>query len=153
MAVLVADIALALGTTAQDWYAASRLTLVEALIGFGFDEFVPTEYHTEDGETLRLSRFGLTIGEAWAVRARTLSMAAGRVVLRASAGLAKAVLCLWRAKRCGLRGLLGSWVRAVSGATAARRRSDFRGCPRRRCKRWPLLTPRGSPTTVRTRLR
>ena len=50
MAVLVADIALALGTTAHDWYAAGKLTLAEALIGFGFDEFVPTEYHTADGE-------------------------------------------------------------------------------------------------------
>ena len=35
MAVLVAGIALALGTTGHDWYAAWKLTLVEAMLSVG----------------------------------------------------------------------------------------------------------------------
>ena len=95
MAVLVAAVALVLGATAHDWYATGKLTLVETLIAIGFDEFALTEYRTADGETLRLSRYRLTIGEAWTVRARMLSVAADRAVLGACTGLAVAILWLW----------------------------------------------------------
>lgn len=95
MAVLVVGIALALGTTAHDWYAAGKVTLAEALIAVGFDEFARTGYRTADGETLRVSRYGLTIGEAWAVRARMLYMVADRALLGACTGVAVAVLWLW----------------------------------------------------------
>lgn len=95
MAVLVTGIAFALGTTAHDWYAAGKVTLAEALVAVGFDEFALTEYRRADGETLRISRFRLTIGEAWAVRAELLSMAADRAVLGACTGIVVAMLCLW----------------------------------------------------------
>ena len=95
MAVLVTGIALALGATAHDWYAAGKVTLAEALIAVGFDEFALTEYRKADGETVRISRYRLTLGEAWAVRAELLSMAADRAVLGACTGLVVAILCLW----------------------------------------------------------
>lgn len=95
MAVLVTGIALALGATAHDWYAAGKVTLAEALIAVGFDEFALTEYRRADGETVQISRYRLTLGEAWAVRAELLSMAADRAVLGACTGLVVAMLCLW----------------------------------------------------------
>ena len=98
MAVLVTGIALAFGTTAHDWYAAGKVTLAEALIAVGFDEFALTEYRRADGETVRISRYRLIFGEAWAVRARLLSMAADRAVLGACAGLVVAILCLWMSR-------------------------------------------------------
>ena len=98
MAVLVTGIALALGTTAHDWYAAGKVTLAEALIAVGFDEFALTEYRKADGETVRISRYRLTLGEAWAVRAELLSMAVDRTVLGAWAGFVVGILCLWVSK-------------------------------------------------------
>ena len=49
MAVLVAGIALALGTTGHDWYAAWKLTLVEAMLGVGFSDYGLVDYRTADG--------------------------------------------------------------------------------------------------------
>ena len=119
MAVLVAGIALVLGATAHDWYATGKLTVAEALIVIGFDEFALTEYRTVDGETLRLSRYGLTIGEAWTVRARMLSMAADRAVLGACTGLAVAIM--WLRTRKAWR----SWWPGRSNAVA--RSAEMRG--------------------------
>ena len=46
MAVLVAGIALALGTTGHDWYAAWKFTLVEAMLTVGFSDYGVVEYRT-----------------------------------------------------------------------------------------------------------
>ncbi len=94
MAVLVATIALVIETTAHDWYAAGKVTLVEAMIAIGFDQRAWTEYWTADGRTVRRSRYGLTMGDAWVVRHRLLSMAADRAVLGAITGLVVGVLWL-----------------------------------------------------------
>ena len=53
MAVLVVGIALAHGTTAHDWYAAGIVTVAEALIAVGFDEFALIQYRRVDGEISR----------------------------------------------------------------------------------------------------
>jgi len=42
--------------------ATSKVTLVEAMIAMGFEEFALTVYSTEGGETLRPSRYG---ARAW----------------------------------------------------------------------------------------
>ena len=70
MAVLVAGIALALGTTGHDWYAAWKLTLVEAMLTAGFDDYGVVEYCTAAGETLSVERYRLAyvMDEAWLAR-------------------------------------------------------------------------------------
>ena len=50
MAVLVAGLALALGTTGHDWYAAWKFTLVEAMLTAGFSDYGVVEYRTAAGE-------------------------------------------------------------------------------------------------------
>ncbi len=94
MTVLVTAIAFVLETTVHDWYATGKVTLVEAMIATGFDPAAWTEYWTADGRTVRQSRYGLTIGEAWVVRHRLLSMVADRAFLGAITGLVVGVLWL-----------------------------------------------------------
>ena len=94
MTVLVTAIAFVLETTVHDWYATGKVTLVEAMITTGFDPAAWTEYWTADGRTVRRSRYGLTIGEAWVVRHRLLSMAADRALLGAITGLVVGFLWL-----------------------------------------------------------
>lgn len=94
MTVLVTAIAFVIETTVHDWYATGKVTLAEAMIATGFDQSARTEYWTADGRTVRRSRYGLTIGEAWVVRHRLLSMVADRAVLGAITGLVVGVLWL-----------------------------------------------------------
>ncbi len=94
MTVLVTAIAFVIETTVHDWYATGKVTLVEAMIATGFDPAAWTEYWTADGRTVRRSRYGLTIGEAWVVRHRLLSMAADRALLGAITGLVVGFLWL-----------------------------------------------------------
>lgn len=94
IAVLVTVIAFVIETTVHDWYANGKVTLVEAMIATGFDQSAWTEYWTADGRTVRRSRYGLTMGEAWVVRHRLLSMAVDRAVLGAITGLVVGVLWL-----------------------------------------------------------
>ncbi len=94
MTVLVTAIAFVIETTAHDWYATGKVTLAEAMIATGFDQSARTEYWTADGRTVRRSRYGLTIGEAWVVRHRLLSMAADRALLGACTGLVVGFLWL-----------------------------------------------------------
>ena len=103
MAVLVAGIALALGTTGHDWYAASKFTLVEAMLGVGFDDYGPVEYRTADGETITVERYRLAyvMPEAWLARRQIFALAADRALLGACIGLA--LFGIWLVVRMALR--------------------------------------------------
>ena len=95
MAVLVAGIALALGTTGHDWYAAWKFTLVEAMLGVGFDDYGLVEYRTAAGETISVERYRLAyvMPEAWLARRQIFSLAADRALLGACTGLA--LFAMW----------------------------------------------------------
>ena len=103
MAVLVAGIALALGTTGHDWYAAWRLTLVDAMLAAGFDDYGLVEYRTAAGETIAVKRYRLAyvMHEAWSARRLILSLAADRAVLGACTGLA--LFAMWLGVLAALR--------------------------------------------------
>ena len=95
-AVLVAGIALALGTTGHDWYAAWKLTLVDAMLTIGFDDYGLVEYRTAAGETITVARYRLAYGmyEPWSARRQILSLAGDRAVLGACTGLALSAMWL-----------------------------------------------------------
>jgi len=103
MAVLVAGIALALGTTGHDWYAAWKFTLVEAMLTFGFSDYGLVEYRTADGDTVIVKRYQLAyvMDEAWQARRQIFSLAANRALLGACTGLA--LFALWLVVRMALR--------------------------------------------------
>ncbi len=103
MAVLVAGIALALGTTGHDWYAAWKFTLVETMLTAGFSDYGVVEYRTAAGETITVERYRLAyvMNEAWWARRRIFSLAADRAVLGACAGLA--LFALWLVVQMALR--------------------------------------------------
>ena len=83
MAVLVAGIALALGTTGHDWYAAWKYTLAEAMLTVGFSDYGLVDYRTADGRTVTVERYRLAhvMNEAWSARRMIFSLAADRAVL------------------------------------------------------------------------
>lgn len=95
MAVLVAGIALALGTAGHDWYAAWKLTQVEAMLSVGFDDYGLVDYRTADGATVTVERYRLAyvMPEAWLARRLIFSLAADRAVLGACTGLA--LFAMW----------------------------------------------------------
>ena len=103
MAVLVAGIALALGTTGHDWYAAWKFTLVEAMLSVGFSDYGLVEYRTAAGETVTVKRYQLAyvMDEAWLARRRIFALAANRALLGACAGLA--LFGMWLVVRMALR--------------------------------------------------
>ena len=103
MAVLVAGISLALGTTGHDWYAAWRFTLVEAMLTVGFDDYGLVEYRTANGETISVERyrFAYVMPEAWLARRQIFTLAADRGVLGACIGLA--LFGMWLVMRMALR--------------------------------------------------
>ena len=103
MAVLVAGIALALGTTGHDWYAAWKLTMVEAMLGVGFDDYGLVEYRTAAGETISIQRyrFAYVMPEAWLARRQIFSLAADRALVGACIGLA--LFGIWLVVRMALR--------------------------------------------------
>ena len=103
MAVLVAGIALALGTTGHDWYAVWKLTLVEAMLSLGFDDYGLVDYRTAKGETVTVERYRLAyvMHEAWLARRLIFSLAADRAVLGACTGLA--LFAMWLAVRAAVR--------------------------------------------------
>ena len=103
MAVLVAGIALALGTTGHDWYAAWKLTLAEAMLGVGFSDYGDVEYRTAAGETVSVERyrFAYVMYEAWSARRQIFSLAADRAVLGACTGLA--LFAMWMGVRAAVR--------------------------------------------------
>ena len=123
MAVLVAGIALALGTTGHDWYAAWKLTLVEAMLTAGFDDYGVVEYCTAAGETLSVERYRLAyvMDEAWLARRLIFSLVADRAVLGACTGLA--LFAMWMGVRAAvrLRRFVGGGGAVVEPAPRVRR--------------------------------
>ena len=103
MAVLVAGIALAFGTTGHDWYAAWKFTLVEAMLTIGFDDYGLVEYRTAAGQTVTVERYRLAyrMHEAWSARRQIFSLAADRAVLGACTGLA--LFAIWLAVDAAVR--------------------------------------------------
>ncbi len=123
MAVLVAGIALALGTTGHDWYAAWKFTLVEAMLTVGFSDNGVVEYRTAAGETITVRRyqFAYWMSEAWWARRQIFSLAADRAVLGACTGLA--LFAIWMAVGAAsrLRRFVGGRRPVVEPAPRARR--------------------------------
>lgn len=127
MAVLVAGIALALGTAGHDWYAAWKFTLAEAMLTVGFSDHGLVDYRTADGRTLTVERYRLAhvMDEAWAARRMIFSLAADRAVLGACAGLV----------------LFGMWM-GVHGAVRLR---QFAGGRRRSSRAFAEPAPGARP--------
>ena len=123
MAVLVAGIALALGTTGHDWYAAWKLTLVEAMLGVGFSDYGVVEYRTAAGETVSVERyrFAYVMYEAWSARRQIFSLAADRAVLGACTGLALFAMWMGVLAAVRLRRFAGGRGAVVEPAPRVRR--------------------------------
>ena len=123
MAVLVAGIALALGTTGHDWYAAWKLTLVEAMLSVGFDDYGFVDYRTADGETITVERYRLAyvMHEAWLARRLIFSLAADRAVLGVCTGLALFAMWLGVQAAMHLRRFRGGRGAVVESAPRVRR--------------------------------
>ncbi len=100
VALLWPCVSLVRETTAHDWYAAVKLTVTEAMIGAGFNSFVPTSYRAADGTSFHITRGGLVLyGEPIEARDRILYTAAVGVLHGGFAGAIWVVLgvMLWRA--------------------------------------------------------
>ena len=97
MAVLVAGIALALGTTGHDWYAAWKFTVANMMLSLGFSDHGLIEYRLAAGVTINIERFRFVHGmdEAWSARRLIFSMVVDRAVLGACTGLA--LFAMWLA--------------------------------------------------------
>ena len=131
LAVLVAGIALALGTTGHDWYAAWIFTLVEAMLSVGFSDYGLVEYRTAAGETVTVKRYQLAyvMDEAWLARRRIFSLAGNRALLGACAGLA--LFGMWLVVRMALRLRRLERERGTVVEPAPRVRPGFAGRMRR----------------------
>ena len=92
MTALVPGIALMRGTTGHDWYAAGKLTAVNAAIAVGFDRNARVvEYRRWNGRVERMSRDDMYWnGEALAARERIVETALHHALL--GAGIGGAVL-------------------------------------------------------------
>ena len=117
MAVLLPCLALMRYTTAHDWYAATKLTLTEAMLGVGFADNSVTEYRTPEGETFRITREGLVIyWEPLRARERIVYTTVEHAFLGVGAGAACGVLFVlllgganaWQRTRAG-------WPRTIAG--------------------------------------
>ena len=131
MAVLVAGIALALGTTGHDWYAAWKFTMVEAMLTFGFSDYGVVEYRTAAGETITVERYRLAnvMHEAWWARRRIFALAGNRAVLGACTGLA--LFGMWVVARMALRLRRLESERGTAVEPAPRIRPGYAGRMRR----------------------
>ena len=97
MAVLVAGIALVLGTTGHDWYAAWKFTVANMMLSLGFSNHGLIEYRLAAGVTINIERFRFVHGmdEAWSARRLIFSLVVDRAVLGACTGLA--LFAMWLA--------------------------------------------------------
>ena len=122
MAVLVAGLALALGTTGHDWYAAWKFTLVEAMLTIGFNDYGVVEYRTAAGETITVHRYQLAyrMSEAWWARRQIFSLAADRALLGACTGLALFAIWMGVGAAVRLRRFVGGRGTVVEPAPRAR---------------------------------
>lgn len=103
MTVVVPVFALIRNTTAHDWYAARKVTVVDVMIEVGFDRFAPAEYRTADGATRTVTRYDIFFnGEALSARKRILDSIADNAILGAGSGFGGVILFLagcWSAGR------------------------------------------------------
>ena len=130
MGIVLPCVALVRHTTAHDWYAARKLTQTELMTLVGFDEFAPIEYRTRDGRIVSVSRYLLTLGEAWWARKRILSTIGDHAIMGAWAGFGSVILFLivlaWLDGGWPGRGRTTTVERAVAAwPSAARRRPGF----------------------------
>ena len=97
MAVLVAGIALVLGTTGHDWYAAWKFTVANMMLSLGFSDYGLIEYRLAAGVTINIERFRFVHGmdEAWSARRLIFSLVVDRAVLGACTGFA--LFAMWLA--------------------------------------------------------
>ena len=113
MTVLVPGILLARGTTGHDWYAAGKLTLMEAMFAVGFDEYATMEYRTTYGDTWNLIRLAFVErGPTVRARRRILATIGDSVML--GVGVSGTVFCLM------LLGAVGHLRRSRAVATVER---------------------------------
>ena len=104
MAVMLPGLALLRDTTGHDWYAAGKVTGAQTAIASGFDRDAPMQYRTKEGETKRVTRYGMTFqGEALWARSRIVATALRHAVLGIAAGalLAAFLEILWTHHRSG----------------------------------------------------
>ncbi|MCY4028862.1 MAG: hypothetical protein OXH75_21410 [Acidobacteria bacterium] len=87
MALLLPSLAALRYTDTHDWYAARKVSVVEALIAVGFDERAPTEYRLADGLTVTWRREGVdTFPPARESRSLILAVIGDNALLGACAG-------------------------------------------------------------------
>ena len=87
MALLLPPLALMRYTDAQDWYAARKVSVAQALIFVGFDERASTKYRLADGRTVTWLRDGVaTYPAALRSRSHILAVIGDNILLGACAG-------------------------------------------------------------------
>ena len=86
-ALLLPSLALMRYTDAQDWYAARKVSVAQALIAVGFDERASTKYRLSDGRTVTWLREGMaTYPAALRSRSHILAVIGDNILLGACAG-------------------------------------------------------------------
>ena len=125
MALLLPSLAALRYTDAQDWYAASKASVAQALIFAGFDERAAMRYRLADGRTVTSFREGVAAYPA-ALQSRKLILAVigDNILLGAVTGFVavftlSGLLNLARHKPAGVSGA------AVRGSPAAERQPGF----------------------------
>ena len=114
-ALLLPSLALMHYTDAQDWYAARKVSVAQALIFVGFDERASTKYRLADGRTVTWLRDGVaTYPAALRSRSHILAVIGDNILLGAIAGFV-VVFTL-----SGLLNLARREAAGVSGAAARR---------------------------------
>lgn len=125
MALLLPALAALRYTDAQDWYAARKVSVAQALIAVGFDERAPTQYRLSDGRTVTWLRDGVaTYPAALRSRRHILAVIGDNILLGAIAGFVAvftlaSLLNLARHQPAGVSGV------AVPRPSAAERRPGF----------------------------
>ena len=115
MALLLPSLALMRYTDAQDWYAARKVSVAQALIAVGFDERASTKYRLADGRTVTWLRDGVaTYPAALRSRSHILAVIGDNILLGACAGF----VVLFTLS--GLLNLARHEPAGVSGAAARR---------------------------------
>ena len=125
MALVLPPLALLRYTDAHDWYAARKVSVAQALIAVGFDEYATTKYRLADGRTVTWLRDGMaTYPRARESRRLILAVIGDNAVLGAGAGFAvlfalSGLLNLARREPAGVSG------KPARGHSAGERRSGF----------------------------
>ncbi len=125
MALLLPALALTRYTDAHDWYAARKVSVVQALIFVGFDERASTKYRLSDGRTVTWLREGVaTWPAARESRRHILSVIGDNMRLGAIAGFV-AVFTLSGLLNLARHETAGMSRAAARRPSAAERRPGF----------------------------